>query len=473
MNVQGKRHLRPPADSSAAATRSYAAGGMLGVCVAGLVALAAVHGAPAGPVPGDDASAASAPVAVPDAPVVVDPHEVPPASGASGAVDAPAGPATPSATDATPPAPDAATALRPPLPKESIRYLAVDPAGAVWFRFVPAAPDAPAVAVLDRGGRRTDYADLRAAIAARFTEIRAGPSLADFWAVDPAGRVWAGPAFFDGRGWTEVAPAGGAPGAEMAFDARVVVDPAGTAWVPYHIDGECAASSACQQFGLMGFTAGGAGTSFAVDAPPEMAAHGLDVVQLAPGVADAVGAPRAMYRLPGPVPVYHAPSAAPGEVATGFATAFTAAPGGLPEFYLSVERVPAGAVNVEHGVVAARWADGQWRQTDLTGSPLFEDERGQVAIVVAAAYGPAGELWLAASNGNMALHAGGRWLHFNSRNSPLGAPIRAIAVGPDRMLWVGTVDGTRTYLDGVWASSGDVAFPRLHVPVLLKHSGLR
>ncbi len=469
MNRHDPSHRQPTAASPTAAPRAVAVVGLAGALAAGLLGLAAARDRLRGdawPLPhavhpaaaDTDVAGRAADDSGPGAPGV---------QASRAAVDAPAAPDAPDA-------PAAQTAFGMALPKESIRYLGIDRAGSVWFRFAPARDGDPAVAVLDAAGRRTDHADLRAAVEARYADLRAGPSLADFWAVDPAGRVWVGPASFDGRAWTEAVPGGGGPGEDMTFDARVVVDTAGTAWVPYRIEGECAAASACQQYGLMGFTAeGAAGAGVAVDAPPEMAAHALDVVQLAPGIADAVGAPRAMYRLPGPVPVYHDAAAGPGEVATGFATAFAAAPRGLPEFYLSVERVPAGGVSVEHGVVAARWDGGRWVRTDLTGSPLFEDDRGRVAVVVAAAYGPAGELWLAASNGNMALRTGAAWLHFNARNSPLGAPIRDIAVGADRRLWVGTVDGTRTYLDGVWSSSGDVAFPRLFAPSVLKNAGVR
>ncbi len=348
----------------------------------------------------------------------------------------------------------------PLLPSGSIRFISIDAVGTVWFRIANANGAADRVVAIDRDNHRHDFANLRAVIDARHDDIVRLGSLLDFWAVDKVGRVWTGPRR-DATKWVEVARDRSYPGGGIALEERVVIDADGTAWVPYRITRECPMGVACNGVGIAGYKASGDLTQeITMSEVSELTTRDLPIVRfiaLPQGDVMAVAA-RTAYTLPSGTPTEltgFTPDPVTGLRTAGFASAATAK-GADAAVYTWHERI---ATSPNPAVLELQRAGSAWRGTDLSASPLFRlgtDGR----FVTAAVYRDDGALWLASSDGEVALREGSTWtLHFSNTNSPVGYPIRAMAVDSAGGVWIGTSRGALLYREGVWHTSMTVHLP--------------
>jgi len=356
-----------------------------------------------------------------------------------------------------------------PLPSTAVRYAGVASDGTAWFRAAPLDASQPdtVVAVLPSGAK-SHYPDLRTAVERDYAVIRAAGSMADFWGVDADGRVWIGPAYFDGQRWTEVAATADQAGGRVSYEDRVLVDSEGTAWVPYRLETDCVVPGGCAVTGLAGFKPDGATAgSLTFERPPDVDRLGLDSVFFAQRDAtlSIACAPKAFYGFPGAQSfTYPGLRNTPGSgsLNSGYATAVTIAPSGAVEaFAWKQQTVDASPGTVTYSVTIYRWTGSQWQWTALTDGPLFAG-RARNTVVTAAAYAPDGGLWLASSGNELAQKRGDAWVdYFTPANSPLGAPIHDLAVGGDGTLWVATAKGVLALHNGVWRTGF-----QLYLPVL-------
>lgn len=351
----------------------------------------------------------------------------------------------------------------PLLPSGAIRFIAVDGQGSVWFRVANPAGGRDRVTVIGRDGSRRDFKSLRAVVALRTAAVRQAGSLLDFWAVDGSGRVWVGPAFYDEPNWVEVAQDRTYPGGTISYEERVAVDAAGNAWVPYRTTNECPMGGICSSAGLAAFSASGdLVREITFPEVAELAARDLPqlrLVTLADGRLLAVAA-RAAYALPDATAIElpgFAADPTTGRRDAGFVSAATSR-GADAAVFAWRDPTALGAVPV---VAELRGYNTVWQSFDLKSCPLLRagtDSR----FVTASAYGAEELLWLASTDGELAARRGDAWTElFTAENSPLGAPVRALAVDDRGALWIGTARGALMYGDGVWHTNMTVHLPTL------------
>lgn len=356
------------------------------------------------------------------------------------------------------------SASGPLLPSGSIRFMAIDRLGTVWFRVVDRAGGRDRVVSLDSSGRRRTFSSLRAVVEANRPLVTTIGTLTDFWAVDGKGNVWIGPAFHDGGRWITIAKDQAYPGGAMTYEERVVVDATGNAWVPYHALGDCSLGGACEDSGLAGFNVDGdLIREVSVDVPAELNTINAPAVRFeafGDGVFAAIGT-KAVFFLPSTTSrVLPGLGVNPdtGERNAGFVSASAVRPDGDVAMFTWIEPLAANPRSVVAEVVGSR---STWQSNDLSASPLF-GESTDARFLAAAAYAPDGTLWVASTTGELAARAAGQWTqHFTQANSPMGDQVTDLVVDSSGAVWVATVRGVRAFKDGVWRTSMTLHFPSL------------
>lgn len=357
--------------------------------------------------------------------------------------------------------------LRHPGVNGPVDHLAFDGAGTLWARS-SGSPSASARVAALRAGRVQDAGTLRGLVARHYAELVRQGDLADFWAVDGAGRVWVGPAYYDGRGWVELAPSAGGGIERIFYEERVLLDAKGQAWVPFQAERSCPIPALCGRRGLRAFTpAGPTEGAILFEALPEADAYGLPHVSLVPardlakpGSAPALDAAEpaaaaraALYRPPEAAPLRYPllGPPLPGQLRNaGYATFATASGSGDLLVLTWVERHDAPAV--AYALRAERLGpDGVWaRSEDLSDIPTREASIRDLRLVATAgapsaeAGTDAGSWWLATSAGEVIERRGSRWgRHFGPAEIGLGGAggIRDLAGDAERGLWLAGEDG--------------------------------
>lgn len=356
------------------------------------------------------------------------------------------------------------SASGPLLPSGSIRFMAIDRLGTVWFRVVDRVGGRDRVISLDSGGRRRTFGGLRAVVETSRALVTTIGTLPDFWAVDARGNVWVGPAYHDGGEWITVAEDHAYPGGAMNYEERVVVDDSGNAWVPYHALGDCSLGGACDDSGFAGFSVDGdLIREVSVDVPAELNGINAPAVRFeafGDGTFAAVGT-KSVFLLPATASrVLPGLGVDPetGERNAGFVSASAVRPDGDVAMFTWIEPLATDPRPVVAEVAGSR---STWQSNDLGASPLFRDDaRGR--FLAAAAYAPDGTLWAASTAGELAARSAGRWTqHFTQANSPMGDQVTDLAVDAGGAVWVATVRGVRVFKDGVWRTSMTLHLPRL------------
>lgn len=361
--------------------------------------------------------------------------------------------------------PDAPRWVHHDLGSPNVSDVAVDAGGAVWLRLGGARRlPTDLVIGIGRNGRPQLRAALTDVVAGRFEIIRRQGSLTDYWAVDAGGRVWIGPAFFDGRAWTALDQDSVSAAGTLRYDYRAAADAQGQAWVPWIVFPNCPSPEPCDQRGLRAFDAKGQQDDVAFAPVYEADAWGIADVHFLPA-AGAVPAERlplyaaaraAFYRLPdgGENYPFLGPPLSPTQLRNaGYATAAARRPDGRVQVITWVELQKPEAV--EYRILANTWTDGQGWETpeDWTDSPLVAGNARGLRLV-ATAWSPVtgaadqAALWAASSAGGVARQVGGKWdLAFDAKEIGLapGAHIRDLAVGLDGTVWLATDRGVFTY----------------------------
>lgn len=393
------------------------------------------------------------------------PPTPPTATGTATPSPIPARTATPTATatrTAATPTPGSATPTATPLrsapgwatpggmlPTGPVRAVAVDAAGRVWFRVAAIAGGPDTATVIEPSGRRRDFASLRAAVAADRAAIVAGGTLPEFWAPGAGGAVWVGASRYDGAAWQTLRPDVADAAGDLRHAERVVIDGGERVWVPFSTTASCDAGPDCGAEGIVGMdAAGGAEGDMLLPRRSEPGALGVPSLRLEARLAGggvAVVGPEAAWfppdRTPHPIPDL-ARNPATGRAGFGWITASTRRPDGRLEVFAVVD---AAAGQGTYRAVSYGWTGGSWQRDPLDGLPLADAAAAYPIPIVAAAYDDQGALWIATRRGEIAVRQGGRWVQtFTSANSPLGAPVAAIAAGAGAV-WIGTERGALRY----------------------------
>lgn len=284
-------------------------------------------------------------------------------------------------------------------------------------------------ALTPRGGLRL-YADRRAAVAADFAALVRAGSIAGFWEVDAAGRVWVGGGFFDGQSWFQALPDEAQVTGVLRAGDRSAMAADGRVWVPQEATTDCERPQGCGARGLrLVDAAGGQATGIDLSDPAgggqgvqllHLGAAGPATLRLAGrSAADQGGASVAvttqgLYLLPDPYPIAFPLLGPPAKGAlrnAGEATAAYRGSQGLNVItWIEEQRIAGISTRVYRNTwepAGRRWSGSE----DLTaaGSPLA----GLVAVgqrVTAAAEAPDGTLWLGTDGGFLVGRRGTLWL---------------------------------------------------------------
>lgn len=335
----------------------------------------------------------------------------------------------------------------------------------------PAAPGAGSlVMALDvhSGQRRAGPTPIAELIASQRAWVRAMGSQPGFWVVDPAGRIWLGPGYHDGKRWTVLAK-GGALGAaaQLTYSGDGLLDPDGQVWVPYRLErSACQEPGACVETGLQAFGPEGPRQKVLLfGAPSEGASLGArDWVLLhSQGAAWALG-PRWGFAPPSNAnltyPYLSTP--APGALRNaGYASSAWWSVGGTPRAALWLElQEPSGP---RETALLLDWdpAARAWREEPLTDCPLLRGagERRITAGVEGRRQGQA-LLWLGSNQGEVAAQVGQAWQAWPAREMGLGAvPIRQLVFHPEGGLWASAGAGLARFGLPLQGPAGQVYLP--------------
>jgi hypothetical protein len=342
-----------------------------------------------------------------------------------------------------------------PLPASELRAVAVDGDGTVWWRVAGAPGTADQVVTRQADGTWQAEGTLAEAVARHAEAIRRQGSLDGFWAVDPVGRIWIGPLYFQGGEWTIAAQDEEQSVGGQSYEDRAVVDATGRVWVPFQNTGPCPGLTACPAAGLRSMAVDDQpADSILFDPLPEADEYGLPSAFL---VAGRAAARRALHDLPEPAAVPYPelvdPAAQAGPPAggvprrnAGYATAATIRPDGRLQTFTWIEE-DRGA-GVAYRLAANTWNGTGWDPPEDLGDGPLTPAGARFVRLVAAEHDPAGTLWLASSDGALALRRDGRWLDvFPAAELGLapGERIRDITFGPDGAVWLATTAGGLTY----------------------------
>lgn len=363
------------------------------------------------------------------------------------------------------------------------------PDGTIWCR-LRGDQRSDSLVALRAGQSAQRYASLEEAVARAYAEILAGGSLPGFWAVDPAGRVWIGPRFFDGQTWRSLAESIVQPGGEIRLGDEAVLDDSGRAWISSRSETECERPEGCSRQSLRALDpAGRAAPAIDLESDPLSEAYGVAAVQLlggggrrataladssteatdsvaseadAPaGLGQALGgtwavSPRMLYRIPSGQAIEYPPLEAPpsGQPTAlrnaGYASAAALDAAGRLLVLTWVELQSRAGDAVESAYFLDRWDDaiGGWgvsQQVAGPGSPSpFDPARERITAMGACADG---SLWLGSSSGKLALWTGSAWgeRHLPGQSPLPPAPITDLACQADGRVLISTHDGLLRY----------------------------
>ena len=332
-----------------------------------------------------------------------------------------------------------------------VRYAARGSDGRVWLRALSDTEDWLQVYAPD--GRRLLSLSSQALIEARWREIQAAGSLAEFWTVDSQNRIWLGPRYFDGAGWRSLAQNRSGQGFRLTWSAVSGLDAdGGTVWVPFRSERDCAEQGTCVDSGLQAFDSEGAleGRAIALASVPEADALGLREVYLPAGlerasVAVALGRSQLHQLSARPNAFDHpflGPPDEPGGLRNaGFLSTATQRPDGAPQAILWIEEQLREGLTWR--TVTADWNDGAeaWGLVeDLSAGPLTAADPAHLRLVAADWRPEADGYWCASSEGSVAFHrTEGGWESTFDRDA-IGLPARArildLAAGAEGRLWL-------------------------------------
>ncbi len=364
--------------------------------------------------------------------------------------------------------------------------------GSLWIRASGRHPDpdgsppADGLARYDAEGRLLFLGAASSFVEAERRELLQLGSVEELWSVDPAGRVWLGPRYHDGRRWTWLERDRQRDGLALRWSPGGALDPSWQYWVAFEQERSCPESGVCLQQGIQAFDAAGAieVQRQIFDPEAEAARYALRSVFLLPDpeaedVLPAL-ALRALHRPPRQDSEVDYPLLGPPEPGqlrnAGYRTAAARDAAGRPTAILYVEEQLPEGIRRRH--LGSSWspASGWDAPRDLAEGPLFEAagvDPSQLRLVAADRMpAPAGSgapgLWLASSAGGLAFRGDdGRWgAYFSAREIGLAPGERILDV-----TGVFAEEGPRIFLvsdSGSWYYGPELSRHRLLLPLVTK-----
>ncbi len=308
-----------------------------------------------------------------------------------------------------------------------------------------AAGSEPQVLALEAatGRRRLGPTGLRDLVAGQLDWVRRTGTVAGAWTIDRAGRIWAGPSYFDGRRWQVLARSGAVGSAQLQYAWEALLDPDGLIWVPYRLErADCPDPGGCVEQGLRAFGPEGP-RQRVLDLGAPSPGGGLGAMDLrllqGPDGAWAFG-PRWAYVLPGTdaLDYPYLADPAPGALRhAGYASAAWWGAEGRPRAALWVELQEPEGVRELSLLVAGHAADRSWQSDSLEDCPLLQGAGARrITAGVEAEMDGIGTTWLGNNHGEVARKSGGGWWRWSSDDVGLGGSvIEEMALHPQGMVW--------------------------------------
>lgn len=299
------------------------------------------------------------------------------------------------------------------------------------------------------GRRQLGPTGLRELVAGQLAWVRRSGTVAGLWTIDRAGRIWAGPSYFDGRRWQVLARSGAVGTAQLHYAWEALLDSDGLIWVPYRLErADCQDPGVCVEWGLQAFGPEGPRQRVLdLGAPsPGSSLGAMDLRLLqGPDGAWAFG-PRWAYALPGTDALgypYLADPAPGGLRHAGYASAAWWGAEGRPRAALWVELQEPEGVRELSLLIAGAAADRSWQSESLADCPLLQG-LGARRITAGVEDEVAGDTatWLGNNLGEVALKSGRAWWRWSADEVGLGgAVVEELALHRRGGVWAAGVQG--------------------------------
>lgn len=354
------------------------------------------------------------------------------------------------AVDAKPAGAGASAAVTPSVMpgRPELVGLGSDADGRVWAVGRYPASAFSTVLLAEASGTVKAYPSLRSAVDGEYGRISSSAWDAALWAEDPQGRLWLGPAYYDGHRWTEATgPAETA--SELRYEERSVAQRERAIWVPFRRRVDCAEAT-CMQYGVQAF-----GPTGPMEIP--VVFDGMERAQREdlPWLHFAWDEQRDLY-LVGPESLWSTSAeawipyrdAAPSSAFRSLlaSAAATGSEGGI-DVFASATTLELARVNLR-----LRLRAGAWDPPELLDGGVLAPAGDNTPLVTAAAYDMRGGLWLGTSAGAVGLRSGDSWsAAYDLSNSSLdGSAIIGLLADADGSLWVATRQALHLYRSGSW-----------------------